>query len=58
MVHRERGKIFFECDDCEEVEETGTSNFDEAVEIMRGEGWSSRKIASGWENLCRGCSHD
>lgn len=58
MMHYDRGLIVFECDDCDEILETGTDTFSEAIEKSRAEGWSAKRYEGGWEHLCRGCSHD
>ena len=45
MLDRQHGKIVFECDSCNEVLETETSDFVEALTILKREEWDARKIS-------------
>jgi hypothetical protein len=54
---RDCGNIVFECDDCNDVLDTGTESFREAIENMHAEGWTAHRIDDGvWEHKCRSCS--
>lgn len=58
MMDRQKGKWVVQCDGCsDEVLETGTDVFQEAVAAARDEGWGLRKNKQGdWENYCPKCS--
>lgn len=55
-LERERGLIVFTCDECGEVEETETRDFEEAREHIRAEGWRTSKVGDEWVHKCRGCA--
>jgi len=55
MIDRHHGKIVFECDRCHEVEEPGTSDFAEALESIKHEGWEARKVGEQWRHYCPKC---
>ena len=55
MIDRQHGKILVECDSCDQVLDTETSDFDEARELMKREGWRIRKIAEVWLHGCPKC---
>jgi hypothetical protein len=55
MLDRQHGKIVFECDSCNHVLETETSDFDEALMILRREEWDARKIGAQWIHTCPEC---
>ena len=68
MLDRQKGNIVFECDGCDDVLDTGTSNFDAAVNLLNREEWRSKKTvrldAPGsrpddkkdeWEHYCSRC---
>ncbi len=55
MLDRQKGGIVFECDGCNEVLETETSNFDAAVNMLNREDWRSKKVGNGWEHYCFRC---
>jgi hypothetical protein len=55
MMDRQRGKILFECDSCDEVLDTETGDFDDARAMMQREGWKARKIAGEWLHGCPHC---
>jgi tRNA U54 and U55 pseudouridine synthase Pus10 len=44
--------IVFECDYCDDTIETGTADFDDAMEKFRDEGWHSRKVGGDWKHAC------
>lgn len=55
MIDRQGGKILVECDSCDEVLDTDTGEFAEALQRMRREDWSARKIAGEWLHGCPNC---
>jgi hypothetical protein len=55
MIDRQGGQIVIECDSCDEVLETDTEEWSEAMSDMRREGWFSRKIADEWLHGCPTC---
>ncbi|MCV0384872.1 MAG: hypothetical protein K5821_00340 [Nitrobacter sp.] len=55
MIDRQGGRILIECDSCDEVLDTETGEFDEALALMKREGWSVRKIADEWLHGCPSC---
>jgi len=55
MLDRQKGNVVFECDGCDEVLETETSNFDAAVNMLNQEDWRSRKVGDTWEHYCLKC---
>jgi hypothetical protein len=55
MLDRQHGKIVFECDSCNEVLETETSDFVEALMILKREEWDARKIGDLWIHICPEC---
>lgn len=56
MIDRQNGGIIYvECDSCDEVLDTETTDFSEARSIMQREGWRVRKIAEEWLHGCPKC---
>jgi hypothetical protein len=55
MIDRQGGQILVECDSCDEVLETGTNEWSEAMAEMRREGWKARKVADEWVHACSQC---
>lgn len=55
MIHRQKGKILFECDSCDEVFAGETDDFREEWAVAKAEGWRSRKIADVWLHGCPKC---
>lgn len=55
-ISREGREIYFECDAakgrCAEVCETGTSDFSEALDTAKQEGWKVKKVGDQWEHYC------
>jgi hypothetical protein len=41
MIDRQKGKILFECETCDEVLDTQTGDFTEALAKMQAEGWAN-----------------
>lgn len=56
MMDRQNGKILFECDDCPDVLETGESDFGEAWDMAKSDGWRTRKFGNVWKHRCPKCS--
>jgi hypothetical protein len=57
MLTRLHGKINIECDACGEVLDTETRDFNEALQVMRAEGWVAEKIGDDWSHYCPACDH-
>jgi len=55
MMDRQRGKILFECDSCDEVLNTETGDFDDARDQLNRDGWKARKIGDIWLHGCPDC---
>jgi hypothetical protein len=55
MITRIRGKIVFECDACDEILDTDTDDFPEALRTLRGDDWKSEKVGDDWTHLCPRC---
>lgn len=55
MLTRIYGKINFECDDCGEVLDSDTKDFDDAMGVLRAEGWRSEKLGQDWSHYCPKC---
>lgn len=47
--------IFFNCDLCNEELDTGETEFSNAIEAKKAEGWGSRRDAEGWLDVCEHC---
>lgn len=56
MMTRIHGKIVFECDECGDDLETEKKDFDEALEVLRGEDWIARKVDDEWVHYCPSCA--
>lgn len=54
MIHRQGydGPITFECDECGREMETGFHNLPEALNSVRGYGWTAKKIEDNWYHTC------
>jgi hypothetical protein len=48
-------EIVFECDECGDNLETGTNDWDEALDYMRDNDWTAQKIDDVWCHFCFGC---
>ena len=55
MMTRIHGQVHFECDDCGDVLDTESKDFDSAVLILKNENWSSEKIGDVWRHCCPLC---
>lgn len=54
MLDMEYGNYFVVCDGCHEVLD-GFESFDEAVEGIKDEGWSTNKEGVVYEHYCPAC---
>lgn len=54
---RIKGEVVFVCDDCDDILETGTYEFEMAHTIRREAGWSARQDRAGgpWRRRCDDC---
>lgn len=52
---QEKDGITFECDGCNDLLHTGTSNFDAARNLLRRERWHPVKAGDSWEHFCSDC---
>ena len=57
MIGREHNNVVFECDECGEVLEGVTSDFNSAWARAKREGWRVRKIGNEWVHNCPRCQH-
>ena len=48
----DRGKIVFQCDNCSVYEETGESDFNDALTIIKEQGWRAIKVGTEWKHGC------
>jgi Fe2+ or Zn2+ uptake regulation protein len=55
MLDRQKGNIVFQCDECGEVLETNTNDFDSARNLLKRERWAVEKIDGEWEHYCSNC---
>lgn len=55
MIDRQGGEIVFECDSCDEVWESGTSEFNEAWAEAKSMGWRAKKVGNVWVHACPDC---
>lgn len=58
MLTKIHGKHCFECDSCADTLSTDTTDFTEALKIMRQENWQARKIGTDWVHTCFGCDEE
>jgi hypothetical protein len=56
-IDRVKGKIAFTCDDCGDGYETGSSDFYEALDEAKSEGWAAVKDndTGEWKHFCKDC---
>jgi hypothetical protein len=54
-IHRDKGKVVFECDECGEDYNAQESVFDEAWQAAKADGWVSYKLGSEWHHFCPDC---
>lgn len=52
MLTKDHSKYVVECDECLETLETGETEFDAALIVIRNAGWNARKTKAGWQNIC------
>jgi hypothetical protein len=55
MLDRQHGNVIFECDDCGEVLDTKTSNFEAAHNLMKRQGWAAQLVNEQWQHFCSQC---
>lgn len=56
MMDRQRGKIVYECDTCDAVFETESSELDEARMMLEAEGWRTYRLGDQWCHSCEKCT--
>lgn len=57
-IDKQHGKYFFICDgdECHDHLETNESNFTQALEVLKEEGWrSERQRGNEWKHYCPDC---
>ena len=52
------GEITFECDQCGEEIHTDEADFQTALNVMKAEGWQSKKVGADWEHICPNCQKE
>ena len=58
-VERYRGDIFFVCDECGDELDAYTSDFNEALEVLKMNGWEYVRGQDGeYEHYCPTCGDD
>lgn len=57
MLHRQKGQIIFECNECGETLDTGTGDFDAAKAKLDAEEWKASKEPNmaEWDHTCPDC---
>lgn len=56
MLHRVKGKLEVECDDCGEIfDQEDENTFGELISSMKDFGWSIKKVGDVWTHTCPGC---
>ena len=53
-LHRNHREITFECDRCGAFLDGGT-DFDDALDELRSQGWRAVRDGDDWEHHCPGC---
>lgn len=53
---RIKGAVVFTCDDCDDVLEPDTGDFEMANAVRREEGWSARLDDGVWRHRCPDCA--
>lgn len=58
---QDHGNHVFQCDgtSCGDTLDTGTSNFDSALNVLRRARWTARRKDQfhDWQHFCVGCQH-
>jgi hypothetical protein len=49
------GPISFQCDNCNEIEETHCMNFNGALAKIKSHGWVVRLLKEQWHHYCKDC---
>ena len=55
MMTHNHGDLEFECDNCGEVIQTDTSNFESAQNILHRQDWKPKKVGTEWQHFCPKC---
>jgi hypothetical protein len=55
-ITRNHREIVFECDNCNELIETGEEEFHPAYQLAKDEGWKAQKSGSEWVHYCPDCT--
>lgn len=58
MIDRQGGDLVFECDSCNEVLESGTSDFNSVWNRAKREGWRAKKLGNDWVHACPQCNEE
>jgi len=53
-IEKDFGKFYAVCDVCGETLPP-EYEYSEAIEAMAAEGWTSKRVAGGWHNVCPDC---
>lgn len=48
-------EIMFVCDGCGEAEQTGSTDFQEALAEVKQAGWIAKKENNEWQHFCKDC---
>ena len=54
-VERQDGIVIFECDNCGEELDTDETEFVDALDVLREEGWKAFKVSGDWVHHCGDC---
>lgn len=54
-MERVKGEIVFTCDECDDVLETETDDFEQALAELREADWKPVSTDEGWIHLCDLC---
>jgi hypothetical protein len=55
MIEKMDGIFKISCDICGEIFDKDFYDFYDVVDYKKSEGWRSRKISGGWEEICPDC---
>lgn len=57
MMDKQKGDFVFECDVCGKVLETDQADFGVAINMMKRQGWTTRKLGKDWLHGCDHCGN-
>lgn len=57
MIDRQKGKYVLICDNCGESSSDEFDTFQDAVDAKADQGFTSKKYADGWKDLCGECKN-